>query len=113
MLQFKGGGTAFIDANWLAPRKMRTLVVTGSEATVQLDYITQELSIEDSEKITKPNIPKQEPLRNELNHFVTGILNDAPFAVTGADGLRAVEICELVLQSAGTSQTMNLVGHVK
>jgi len=111
MLQFMGGGTAFIDANWLAPRKTRTLVVTGSDATVQLDYITQELTIEDSEKITKPDIPKQEPLRNELSHFVNGILNDEPFAVTGSDGLRAVEICELVLQSAGTSQTMRLAGH--
>jgi UDP-N-acetylglucosamine 3-dehydrogenase len=110
MLQFVGGGTAFIDANWLAPRKTRTLVVTGSDATVQLDYITQELSIEDSENITKPNIPKQEPLRNELNHFVTGILNDEQFAVTGADGLRAVEICELVLQSASTSQNISLPG---
>ncbi len=110
MLQFMGGGTAFIDANWLAPRKTRTLVVTGSDATVQLDYITQELSIEDSEKITKPNILKQEPLRNELSHFATGILNDDPFAVTGADGLRAVEICELVLQSARTGQAISLVG---
>ena len=109
MLQFMRGGTAFIDANWLAPRKTRTLVVTGSDATVQLDYLTQELSIEDSEKITKPNIPIQEPLRNELVHFVTCILNENPFAVTGADGLRAVEICELVLQSAQTNRTMNSI----
>ncbi|HKM74952.1 MAG TPA: Gfo/Idh/MocA family oxidoreductase [Candidatus Bathyarchaeia archaeon] len=110
MLQFVRGGTAFIDANWLAPRKTRTVVVTGSDATVQLDYITQEISIEDSEKITKPNIPKQEPLRNELSHFATSILSDDPFAVTGTDGLRAVEICELVLQSARTGQAVSLVG---
>jgi UDP-N-acetylglucosamine 3-dehydrogenase len=108
MLQFRHGGTAFIDANWLTPRKTRTLVVTGSDATAQLDYITQELSIEDSVNTAKPNIPIQEPLRNELSHFVTRILNDEPFAVTGTDGLRAVEICELVLQSAKTSQTTSL-----
>jgi UDP-N-acetylglucosamine 3-dehydrogenase len=108
MLQFKKGGTAFIDANWLTPRKTRTLVVTGSEATVKLDYITQELSIEDSEKITQPVISRQEPLRNELTHFVSSILDDARFTVTGEDGLRAVEICELVLKSGAVGQTMSL-----
>ena len=108
MLQFTKGRTAFIDANWLAPRKTRTLVVTGSDASVQLDYITQELSVEDSENITKPKITKQEPLRNELNHFVNAILNDHPFTVTGLDGLRAVEICELCLQSGRTEQTVSL-----
>jgi UDP-N-acetylglucosamine 3-dehydrogenase len=40
MLEFRKGGTGFIDANWLTPRRTRTLIVTGSEATVQLDYIS-------------------------------------------------------------------------
>lgn len=108
MLQFEKGGTAFIDANWLTPRKTRTLVVTGSEATVQLDYITQELSIEESAQVIKPDIEKQEPLTIELKHFAESILNDEPFNVNGVDGLRAVEICELVLQSGAAGRTMNL-----
>jgi len=104
MLQFKKGGTAFIDANWLTPRKTRMLIVTGSEATVQLDYITQELSIEDSERTIKPNIEKKEPLTLELTHFAESILNDQPFVVNGKDGLRAVEICEAVLKSGTEGQ---------
>ena len=104
MLQFKKGGTAFIDANWLTPRKTRTLIVTGSEATVQLDYITQEISIEDSERTIKPNIEKKEPLTLELTHFAESILNDKPFLVNGKDGLRAVEICEAVLKSGTEGQ---------
>ncbi len=107
MLQFKNRGTAFIDANWLTPRKARTLIVTGSEATVKLDYITQELSIEDSDKVTLPIISWQEPLRNELTHFVSSILDNNRFTVTGEDGLRAVEICELVLQSGTVGQTVS------
>jgi UDP-N-acetylglucosamine 3-dehydrogenase len=108
MLQFKNGGTAFIDANWLTPRKTRTLIVTGSEATVELDYITQEIAVEDSEKTVKPNIDKKEPLTLELTHFAESILNDQPFAVNGLDGLRAVEICESVLQSGAAGRPLTL-----
>jgi UDP-N-acetylglucosamine 3-dehydrogenase len=108
MLQFSKGGTAFIDANWLTPRKTRTLVVTGSDATVQLDYISQEISIEESEKAIKPNLEKKEPLQIELEHFAESILNDHAFKVNGEDGLRAVEICEVVLQSGSSGQTIPL-----
>jgi len=108
MLQFKHGGTAFIDANWLTPRKTRTLVVTGSEATVQLDYITQEMVVEDSEKTVKPNIEKKEPLTIELTHFTESILNDQAFSVNGTDGLRVVEICESVLQSGAAGRPLTL-----
>jgi UDP-N-acetylglucosamine 3-dehydrogenase len=108
MLQFKNGGTAFIDANWLTPRKTRKLIVTGSDATVQLDYITQELWIEESDKVVEPSIERKEPLTMELTHFTQSILNDHPFNVSGMDGLRAVEICEAVLQSGSTGMPMRL-----
>jgi UDP-N-acetylglucosamine 3-dehydrogenase len=108
MLGFRNGGTAFIDANWLTPRKTRTLVVTGSEATVQLDYISQEIAIEDSEQSMRPNLEKQEPLRAELAHFADSTLTGKPFRVNGEDGLRAVEICEVVLQSGVSGQTVPL-----
>ncbi len=108
MLQFENGGTAFIDANWLTPRKTRRLIVTGSDATVQLDYITQELWIEESDKVVEPIIERKEPLTMELEHFAESILNDQPFTVNGIDGLRAVEICEAVLQSGSAGRTMTL-----
>jgi UDP-N-acetylglucosamine 3-dehydrogenase len=108
LLQFRRGGTAFIDANWLTPRKTRTLIVTGSEATVELDYISQEISIEDSNQLVRPNLEKKEPLRVELTHFTDAVIEDKPFKVDGEDGLKAVEICEVVLQSGTTGQTIPL-----
>ena len=108
LLQFRRGGTAFIDANWLTPRKTRTLIVTGSEATVELDYISQEISIEDSKQLIKPNLEKKEPLRIELTHFTDSLIGDKPFKVDGEDGLKAVEICEVVLQAGTTGQTVPL-----
>jgi len=106
MLQFRNGGTAFIDANWLTPRKTRTLIVTGSEATVELDYISQVITIEDSKQLVRPYLETKEPLRIEITHFVESIVNDRPFKVNGEDGLKAVEICEVVLQSGSTGQTV-------
>jgi UDP-N-acetylglucosamine 3-dehydrogenase len=108
MLQFTDGGTAFIDANWLSPRKVRSLVVTGSEATAQLDYITQEVGIENYQKTVKSNLEKKEPLTMELTHFAESIINDKPFSVNGLDGLKAVEICEAVLRSGSDGKTMYL-----
>jgi UDP-N-acetylglucosamine 3-dehydrogenase len=108
MLQFAGGGTAFIDANWLTPRKTRTLVVTGSEATAQLDYITQQVSVENSARTVIQNIERKEPLTAELAHFAESILSNRPFSVNAIDGLRAVEICEAVLKSGKAGTTLTL-----
>ena len=108
MLQFKKGGTAFIDANWLTPRKTRTLIVTGSEATVQLDYISQEITVENSDVSVRPHLERKEPLRAELVHFAESVLNDHPFRVSAEDGLRAVEICDVVLQSGTSGRTITL-----
>ena len=108
MLQFAAGGTAFIDANWLTPRKTRTLVVTGSEATAQLDYITQQVSIENSARTLIQNIERKEPLTAELAHFAESILSSRPFSVNAIDGLRAVEICEAVLKSGKAGTTLTL-----
>ncbi len=106
MLHFRKGETGFIDANWLTPRKIRTLIVTGSEATITLDYLTQEMSIEDSQRVEKPSTGWSEPLKNELNHFVESILETHPSSVTAGDGLRAIEICEAALESSRTGKTI-------
>ncbi|HUK50123.1 MAG TPA: Gfo/Idh/MocA family oxidoreductase [Terriglobales bacterium] len=108
MLQFGGGGTAFIDANWLTPRKTRVLIVTGSEALVEIDYISQEVSIEDASQLVKPTLEKKEPLKVELSHFTESVSEKKPFKVNGQDGLKAVEICEAVLHSGTMGQTIPL-----
>ncbi len=108
MLGFRDGGTAFIDANWLTPRKTRTLVVTGSDATAQLDYISQEVSLEGSGGSIRPKLERMEPLRVELTHFAEAVLNNRDFRVNAEDGLRAVEICEVVLRSGTSGRTITL-----
>jgi UDP-N-acetylglucosamine 3-dehydrogenase len=100
MLTFEGGKNAFIESNWLTPYKTRILTVTGSEAIMKLDYITQELTIETAEETIQPRIPWQEPLKLELQHFANCILGKEKPLITGEDGLRALKIAEAALKSS-------------
>lgn len=108
VLRFGGGTTGFIDANWLTPRKVRTLIITGSEATINLDYITQEITVEDSEKLTKPHAKWDEPLRLELEHFLEVVMNDADPHPSGEDALEAIRICDAALRSGKSRQVVNV-----
>jgi UDP-N-acetylglucosamine 3-dehydrogenase len=56
MLTYQGGKSAFIESNWLTPYKTRTLTVTGSDAIMRLDYITQEVWIEAANENRQPSI---------------------------------------------------------
>ena len=108
MLTFEGGKSAFIESNWLTPYKTRTLVVTGSKAIMKLDYITQELTIEDATKTIQPRYPWQEPLKLELQHFANCILKKEKPLITGTDGLKALQIAEAALKSSATGRAVKL-----
>jgi UDP-N-acetylglucosamine 3-dehydrogenase len=108
MLTFEGGKNAFIESNWLTPYKTRILTVTGSEAIMKLDYITQELTIETAKETVQPRIPWQEPLKLELQHFVNCILGKEKPIITGEDGLKALRIAEAALKSSMKGKLIKL-----
>jgi len=108
MLTFKEERNAFIESNWLTPYKTRVLVVTGSKAIVKLDYITQELTIEDAKETVQPRIPWQEPLKLELQHFANCVLGREKPLITGEDGLKALKIAEAALKSSRTGRLVKI-----
>ncbi|MEM3823917.1 MAG: Gfo/Idh/MocA family oxidoreductase [Candidatus Bathyarchaeia archaeon] len=108
MLTFEGGKSAFIESNWLTPYKTRLLTVTGSKAIMKLDYITQELTIEDAKETLQPRYPWQEPLKLELQHFANCILGTEKPLITGVDGLKALMIAEAALKSSKTGRVIRL-----
>ncbi|MEM2521838.1 MAG: Gfo/Idh/MocA family oxidoreductase [Candidatus Bathyarchaeia archaeon] len=108
MLTFNGDRNAFIESNWLTPYKTRMLVVTGSEAIIKLDYITQELTIENAKETIQPRLPVQEPLKLELQHFINCILGKEKPLITGMDGLKAIKIAEAALKSSKTGKLVKL-----
>jgi len=108
MLTFKGGKSAFIESNWLTPYKTRTLTVTGSDAIMRLDYITQELWIEAAKENLQPKYPWQEPLKVELQHFADCITKGEKPKVTGTDGIKALRIAEAALLSSVKNKAIKL-----
>jgi UDP-N-acetylglucosamine 3-dehydrogenase len=108
MLSFEGGKSAFIESNWLTPYKTRTLVVTGSKAIIKLDYISQELTIENARETVQPRYAWQEPLKLELQHFANCILKRETPLITGMDGLKALQIAEAASKSSAMGRAVKL-----
>jgi UDP-N-acetylglucosamine 3-dehydrogenase len=108
MLSYEDGKTAFIESNWLTPYKTRTLTVTGSDAIMRLDYITQELWIENAKETLQPRYQWQEPLKLELQHFADCILTKKNPLITATDGVKALQIAEAALQSSMKNRAIKL-----
>jgi UDP-N-acetylglucosamine 3-dehydrogenase len=108
MLTYEDGKSAFIESNWLTPYKTRTLTVTGSEAIMRLDYMTQELWIENPKENLQPRFPWQEPLKCELQHFADCIMEKKKPLITGIDGVKALQIAEAALQSSVKNRAIKL-----
>jgi UDP-N-acetylglucosamine 3-dehydrogenase len=108
LLTFERGKTAFIESNWLTPYKTRTLVATGTDAIMSLDYITQELKIENMKETVQPRHTAVEPLKLELRHFANCVLEKEKPLITGLDGMRALRIAEAALKSSATGKIVKL-----
>ena len=110
IIRFEGNRNAFVETNWLTPRKVRRLIVTGTKGLINVEYILQEMTIENNQGIYQPFIEKKEPLWLELEGFVSSILDDRQPQPTGLDGLRALRICEAALESAKTGRVVRVQG---
>ncbi len=104
ILSFRGGKTAFIEANWLTPRKKRELYLTGSDGVITLRFLTQEISLEKADMVIEPIIKWQEPLRLELQHFIESIKKNRKPEIDAWDGLKALAIAEAILESMETGR---------
>jgi UDP-N-acetylglucosamine 3-dehydrogenase len=108
MLTFAKSKTAFVEANWLTPYKTRSLLITGSRAILNLNYLTQEITLETAGQSTTPRHAVQEPLKLELKHFAECVRNYRTPNVTGIDGLRALQIAEASFKSSKQNRTVRL-----
>ena len=108
MICYENNKSAFRETNWLTPRKVRRLIATGTSGLVNIEYINQEISVENNERTYQPFLENGEPLHMELSSFVKSILNDEPPMITGIDGLKALHICEAALESARTGKRVTI-----
>lgn len=100
-----GKASGFIKANWLTPIRIRGVNITGTKGYLEADYLRQliwfykgqddltktsrEAILAEAEEIT---VPKEEPLKNELNHFINAIINKSEPLTNGLSALDALRL---------------------
>ena len=117
LLHFPGGTVGLLDVNWLTPEKQRRITVLGEEGMFQVDYLTQSLTFTRGAAELSPTyldgyaptfagetvslpVTAAEPLRLELDAFFGAIRDGSPPAIPGSDGLWAVALANMLLESA-------------
>ena len=110
ILGYSGNKSGFVETNWLTPKRVRSLTITGSEGIIGVEYTTQELKIEKYDHIYQPLKGYKEPLYLELSDFTSAILEKRTPLVTGETGLQALRVCEAALLSAKRGQVILIDG---
>ena len=99
---------AFIEANWLTPRKKREMYITGSNGVLSIKFLMQEISLEKADVVVEPIIKQNEPLKLELQHFLNCLTENKKPLVDAVDGLKAVAIAEAMLKSMEENKIVDL-----
>lgn len=108
MMKLDNGSIGLMNFNWLTPRKVRKLKVIGTEGIITIDYITQEVIIENNDAIMRPIMSYVEPLKRELKHFIRVVENSEAPIVNGIDAVRALEVIEAAHKSSKIGQPVKL-----
>lgn len=120
IFEFDNGVHGLCESSWLTPMKVRKLNLTCTKAYVVMDYMEQSVKVfrsefvgidqhdlsnmEHSVEIESPEIVSGEPLKLELEDFLFAVSesrrsNNRFPLVTGHDGLLAVRMAEIALNS--------------
>lgn len=123
ILRFADGTVGLLEINWLTPTKIRELYVTGERGLFRVNYLTQDLIFYENAEVNNINWPtisllrgvsegpmtkyalsKKEPLRAELEAFISRIQGNNPRYVNGCDAMIALALSKLLIESAQTNQ---------
>ena len=130
ILRFANGVVGVLDVNWLTPTKIRDLSVLGERGMFVVDYLTRELTFFENPGATaqlddpawaahhtkgvvegtRIDIPieKSEPLRNELEAFISVCRGEAAVAVTAEDGIAAMRAAAALVASAEKGEAVQV-----
>lgn len=125
-LRFPSGPIGVLDVNWLSPKKLRQLSVTGEGGVYLADYLTQDVywykngqlntSWEPATRFSgavegdeiKTYMPKKEPLKIEHEEFVRAVSEGLSSPCSGEDGLAALRVALALVQSGESGEAIRL-----
>jgi UDP-N-acetylglucosamine 3-dehydrogenase len=118
MMRFKSGCLGVLNVNWMTPRKVRQLTLTGARGMFHCDLLSQELFFYENESgpsqwdqlsilhgVSEGNvlgirINRYEPLRAELEDFVAAVRDRRTPTVTGRSGTDTLRVALDFVRSA-------------
>jgi predicted dehydrogenase len=107
ILSFDDDVIALLDVNWLSPTKVRQLTVFGEHGTFIADYLTQDLHLQRAESAEIIEVRRREPLEAELSAFATAVRDGREAPVSANDGIAALRIAELLVESGRVGQPIH------
>ena len=110
MLGFEDQKVAIIASNWVTPKKVRTFSAVCTEGTVNGDFITQEIRINQADATVIPRRQQfQEPLVLELQSFIEVIEGKRKQpVVTSEEATNVTKVAEAALLSSETGSPIYL-----
>jgi predicted dehydrogenase len=127
MVRFADDTLGVMEINWLTPTKVRELSVTGERGMFHADYLTQDLYFFENAELngsqwtpmsvlrgvsegpmTRFAILKREPLRAELEAFISSVDGDCRKLVDASDGLAALRLALALVESAQAKQVVDI-----
>jgi len=125
VLNFENGICGVMEINWLTPVKIRKLFLTCSSNFIEADYIDQSVTISSSSfsninesdlyhssvdhNVNQVALEKREPLRNEIEDFISAVNNGKRPLATGEDGLITLKVCEAATKSYKTGEEIKII----
>ena len=118
-LRFADGIVGGLEINWLTPTKIRETLILGERGLFRVDDLTQDLYFFENAHVkdvqwqtlqalkgvsegsmTRYAIQRYEPLKAELQAFLTAIQENKPMPVSGEDGLAALRLSLALIEAA-------------
>jgi predicted dehydrogenase len=120
-IKFESGTIATATASQVTQKRVRKLTVTTQNAYIELDYQDQNIIVHRrglgkqttvegrtgyrTESISEtPFVQTREPLKNELEHFISRVQDRGTPRVSGKDGVKSVERATEIAQQAQEKQ---------
>lgn len=127
MLRFPHGVTGALEINWLTPTKVRETLVLGERGLFRVDDLTQDLYFFENAHATgelwaglrtlkgvsegsmiRYTLQRYEPLKAELQAFVSAVRGEREVPVSGEDGLAALHLALALVESGKTHQVIEV-----
>lgn len=88
-----GEASGYIQVNWLSPKPIRTLSVTGSKGIAEIDFGKKTLTIVPESGTEETfDLSSQDALNLELTAFIEAIQTNTAPKISGQDGLNTLKI---------------------